>query len=104
MKRLVLIIQQTGGTARQNVSLMFQTDALPMFPQIKGFANSRRLRSKNSSLTDALWSSYQVVFENHCLAVSNPGISHKSTCNTETSCSYCDTKHICQKKSLINKV
>lgn len=65
---------------------MSRTDALSVFLQIKGFTNSRRLRSKTSSLTEALWISYQLFFENQCLAVSNPGISQKSTRNTETTC------------------
>lgn len=60
--------------------------------------------AKTFSLTRALWISYQLFFENYCLAVSNPGVSRKSPCNSETTCSYWDTKHICQKKILINKV
>lgn len=76
----------------------------PVCVPSKGFTNSRRLCSKYYWLTDRLWISYRLFFDNHCLAVTSPGVSHSSVCNTEDTCSYWDTKHICQKKILINKV
>lgn len=102
MKKLIQVTQESGGLAREMVSLC--PSLMPCDPQLKGFTHDRRLCGQSSSLTDASWISHQPFFENQCLAASNHGVSHKSAGNTETTHSYWATKHICQKIILINKV